>query len=173
MSTFNSLLSAGALNNASTSDLAMVATQTGIPVSMLQSIVTKQQSEAIKPQVISNNGSYKIIDERTGKVISEGSVGGGSGVASLTPTQQRSAVSEIMKAIGTIDSNYQTIDGQLVDKSTDLMSASTSKIGDRYLSPQEEALAQQKAIELVGDVTLGKQLFQQAMDEAGYKLWKQ
>jgi len=80
LSLFNTLLDAGALNNASGTDIASYAAATGIPTSMIQSIIDKQKKDEIKPQVITStddagNMTVAVIDSYTGTVISKSSLG--------------------------------------------------------------------------------------------------
>lgn len=77
----NSLISMGALANASGEDIASITRATGVPSSMLYSIIDKQkQDSAIKPTLInSTNDSGEVvvtaIDPNTGKVINQTSLG--------------------------------------------------------------------------------------------------
>lgn len=95
LSLFNNLLAAGGLTNASGSDLAGYAVATGIPVSMLESIVSKQKQESVKPQAITStdndgNVTVSIVDTMTGKIIGKSSLGqiGAGKTATATENKQ-------------------------------------------------------------------------------------
>ena len=84
LTNFNSLVSQGALDNASAQDIANMAIQTGIPTSMIQSIQAwsvKKDNPAEKPTIVqstdnSGNLSIMAVDPITGKVISTTTIAG-------------------------------------------------------------------------------------------------
>lgn len=84
LSNFNNLVSMGGLDNAGAEDLAKLAVDTGIPMSMIQSIqaLSKQKNtpQAEKPQIITatdNNGNLSILAvDANGKIINQTEVGG-------------------------------------------------------------------------------------------------
>lgn len=76
----NLLLSSGALANASGSDLAGIATATGISTSLLQGMVTAAKQKNVQPHVVTSednagNVSVSIIDLNTGNIIKTQSLG--------------------------------------------------------------------------------------------------
>lgn len=81
---FQNLVNMGALDNANSNDLAGIAVQTGIPVSMLQSIQSvsvKKNNPVDKPQITTatdNEGNLTIVavDPTTGAVIQQTSIAG-------------------------------------------------------------------------------------------------
>ncbi len=78
---FTTLLNAGALQNASASDIASFTLSTGIPTSMIQSAIAKQKADNIKTQVISStddagNLTFAIINSQTGEVINKNTLSG-------------------------------------------------------------------------------------------------
>lgn len=95
LSLFNSLLDAGALINASGTDIAGYASTLGIPTSMINSIVSSQKAKAVNSQVItatdnSGNMTAVVINKDTGAVISKTSLGkiDGTKVGTATDTKQ-------------------------------------------------------------------------------------
>lgn len=73
---FNSLVGAGAFDNADASSIAQAATATGLSTSMIQSIIqarAKANTPEVKTQVISyddgTNQGYAVINSQTGEVI--------------------------------------------------------------------------------------------------------
>lgn len=81
LSLFNTLLDAGALTNASGTDIATYAAATGIPTNMIQGIIDKQKkSEEIKPQIITSTDDSGTmfavaIDPKTGSILYKTSLG--------------------------------------------------------------------------------------------------
>lgn len=80
LSKLNTLISTGALMNASGSDIAQIAQATGMSTSMVNGIITKMKQDQVKPQVItstSDNGvvTVSVVDGNTGKVINQSSLG--------------------------------------------------------------------------------------------------
>lgn len=91
---FNTLLKEGALINASGSDIASYAVATGIPTSMIASIVAKQKNDEIKPQVITatdnaGNMTAVVIDQNTGNVINRTSLGRIGGADKTTQSENK------------------------------------------------------------------------------------
>lgn len=85
LSQFNSLLSSGALNNVSPNDIANITRATGLSSSIIQGAISsmkaKEAGANIKPNVsyqTDNEGNVTAvtIDENTGKVINQVSLGG-------------------------------------------------------------------------------------------------
>lgn len=85
LSMVNSLISSGGLTGATTADLAKYASITGMPVSLLQGVLTKQQqatatgnklqTDTITSTDDKGNMTVAIIDTQTGKVIAKNSLG--------------------------------------------------------------------------------------------------
>lgn len=76
----NMLVSSGAINNASGSDLAQIALKTGLTTAMLKGIQAKASANQVKPLIkdyTDNNGnvSLVVIDPMTGQVISKQGIG--------------------------------------------------------------------------------------------------
>ena len=78
---FDSLLSSGALDNASGTDIANLATQTGIPTSMIHSMVTASKAKnAPKVSIVQatdNQGNLTILGvDSTGKIVQQTTIPG-------------------------------------------------------------------------------------------------
>ena len=81
LSQFNSLLSSGALDNASGTDIANLATQTGIPTSEIQSMVNASKAKnAPKVSIVQSTddqGNLTILGvDDTGKIVSRTTIPG-------------------------------------------------------------------------------------------------
>jgi len=70
---FNTLLSSGALDNASGSDIASITQATGIPSSLIQSAVAAQKAKNIQTSTVSyddgTNQGFAVINSQTGEII--------------------------------------------------------------------------------------------------------
>lgn len=80
LSKLNLLISSGALLNASGSDVAQIATATGMSTDMVKGIQAQMQKSLVQPQVITstdNNGNVTVavVDGATGNIISQNSLG--------------------------------------------------------------------------------------------------
>jgi hypothetical protein len=80
LSNFNNLVSQGALDNASASDIANLSIQTGIPTSMIQSIA-KAQSQKDNPvsmiQSTDNQGNLTLLAvDKNGKIVNQTTIAG-------------------------------------------------------------------------------------------------
>lgn len=76
---FNTLMSAGALENASPQTLAGLSVSTGIPTDMLSSIATSEQAK--NTQIVTstdNNGNVTLtaVNSQTGKIVNQTKLGG-------------------------------------------------------------------------------------------------
>ena len=92
---YSSLLSAGALTNASSQDIAQAALAIGVPTSMLQSIIDKQKKDAeVKPTlqtVDDGTNQYVVAIDDKGNVINKSIIGQSKPTAKtggLTANQQ-------------------------------------------------------------------------------------
>jgi len=80
LSQFNTLLSMGALNNASGEDIANITRSTGISSSMIQGAINASKAKNVKTSLktfTDNNGNVSavIIDENTGAIVKQTSLG--------------------------------------------------------------------------------------------------
>ena len=107
LSMVNSLISSGGLTGATTADLAKYASLTGMPVSLLQGVLEKQQQalatgNKLQTDMITStddkgNVTVAIIDTQTGKVIGKNSlgvIGKTSTVGEVVPLAKLSAVDQ-------------------------------------------------------------------------------
>lgn len=79
-SQFNTLLSSGALNDASGEDIANLTRATGISSSMINSAINSNKKKDVQTQVIqstddSGNVTVSVIDQNTGDIINQQSLG--------------------------------------------------------------------------------------------------
>lgn len=77
---FNSLLNAGALNNASPATISTISQQTGLSADMIQSAVNaKTAADQPKPQIIpyddGTNQGYVVVNPTTGQIINKQVIG--------------------------------------------------------------------------------------------------
>lgn len=84
MNKFNTLLSSGAIANASPQDIAQLSISTGMSPSMINAIIKTQKDQAsanaVKPQVLTStddngNVTFSVIDANSGKIINQSSLG--------------------------------------------------------------------------------------------------
>ena len=114
---FNSLLSAGALDNASGEDIANLTRSTGISSSMIYSAIDQNKKKNAPQVSISqlDDGTnvYAIAVDDQGNVVNRQVIGSSkpakttsSGTGDkLTPTQNRAAIASATKALSTVDEN--------------------------------------------------------------------
>lgn len=86
---FNNLLSAGALDNASGQDIANLAVQTGIPTSMIQSMIQTSQKKNNPVQIVSstdNAGNLTLLAvDSKGRIVNQTTIPG-AGKSTTTGT---------------------------------------------------------------------------------------
>ncbi len=166
---FNTLLSSGALNSASGSDIASISTATGLSTSMVSSIIDSAKAKENKPQLITvdDGVNQKIVAvDATGKIINEtilgaskaGASGGGGGSSGVggggyTSGQYNQAVQVI--------------------KEVDVMNqGNNAKKADKKLAAWEiQAAVQRLSSYLGGDIEKAKSLVVTAMNSEGYSEW--
>lgn len=105
---FNTLLSAGALDNASSADLAQFAVATGIPTSMINSAVKLSQQKNTETQMIQTTDDYgnvrvSLVQIKDGQmeVVSQknlGAIAGTSGSGKLSATEQTQQIATQLAA---------------------------------------------------------------------------
>jgi len=158
----NMLISSGAITGASSTDLANIAVATGISTSMLQGIVAKAKTDAIKPQIgteTDNNGNVTVyaINPQTGEKLYTTSIGG---IGKTKDTGD-----------GTTNTNKYLTQAVSVLKQVDTMNYGTE---DKMLSSWEANEAYNRILSLVkGDSALADATFKQAVSYGGYSSWGQ
>lgn len=80
LTNLNNLLKSGALDSATPQDLATISASTGLTSSMIAGMLAETKAGRISPQVISStndagNVTISVVDQRTGKIISQNSLG--------------------------------------------------------------------------------------------------
>lgn len=91
LQTLNTLLSTGGLTNVSSTELAQLASATGLSSSMIQSMIDSAAKQEVEPYVVNSTDDYgnvtvSIIDLNTGNLITSNSLGQiGSGSSTRTP----------------------------------------------------------------------------------------
>lgn len=160
---FNTLLSAGALDNASGEDIANFTRSTGIPSSMIQSAIqasvkAKEKKEEVSTQLITSTAdsgevTTTLINTQTGEIISQKSLGnvGNAQTAGGSTSSTKNAQSQFLEESKTIEG--KNVSGQwwgqfpqLVAKYASYMSLEEiyklylqSDLGKLYGSPTENA----------------------------------
>lgn len=157
----NSLLTSGALDNASPSDIASIATSTGLSPSMVQSIIdTSKAKNAVKPQLVTiDDGKNQIIKavDQNGNVINSQVLGASvkaqtTGTKAEKPVEPAKYLTPATKILGEMD-----------------IAATGKGTADKLLSRGEQQQAFNQILALVGgDQSLAQQVFQQAFDVGGY-----
>lgn len=115
LSQFNTLLSMGALDNASGEDIANITRSTGLSSNVIQSAINAKKAKDVDTQVITSTNdagvvTAVVINPKTGEIINKqslGSIGNAQNGKSKEPTPE--------EAVGQIISNY------LSDKSRQAM----------------------------------------------------
>jgi hypothetical protein len=136
LSKLNLLISSGALNNASGSDIASIALSTGMSTSMIKGIQDKMKSDAVKPQVITNtddsgNVTVSVIDANTGKRISQSSLGKvGKSDSSGSSNPFKPGTPTYISAINAMSKDLQAVSG-----------------GDKKVSPNDYTLYRQQWVQ--------------------------
>lgn len=123
---FNSLLSAGALDSASGTDIANLTRSTGIPSSMIQSAIAasrKAKEKDIQTQTISfddgNNTGFAVINSQTGEIIKKqvvaasaptateqkAAAGGSSGGSKASSTSKTVIINQAKAGFKNVDTN--------------------------------------------------------------------
>ena len=131
---FNTLLSAGALDNVGGDTIAQLTQMTGISSDMIYSAINAQKKKNQETQVITSTNdsgevTVSVIDPKTGNVISQKSLGtignaqGGAG-GMATKDYQKSFVEDVPKTQAYSDEsgNWRGIFPQLVVKYARLLS---------------------------------------------------
>jgi hypothetical protein len=113
---FNTLLSAGALNNASGSDIASFAVATGIPTSMINSAISMSKKKDIESKLIETTDDYgnvrvSLVQIKDGQmsVVSQESLGAvskSSGSGSSSSQIKMSAIGDATAILDSLKNNY-------------------------------------------------------------------
>ena len=122
---FNTLLSLGALDNASGEDIANLTRSTGISSGMIQNAIGAQKNKNRDTQVITNtadNGvvTVSVIDKQTGEVVSKQSLGAvgnatntGSGSGKESQYEQQVALkSQMVSGLESVKNSYGHVNPQ-------------------------------------------------------------
>ncbi len=170
LSQLNTLISLGALDNASGETIANLTRSTGISSDMIQSAIKARTKKEAETQVITStadNGvvTVSVINKNTGEVINQNSLG---------------AIGNKQTGSSTGSTYGGTSDKYLKDASDILAKAEVAgqtagidgkKEGDQYISKEEAQQARNQIIALVGDEKLGSEIFERAFNTGGYKPW--
>lgn len=158
LSRFNFLLESGALASASDGDIATLSTSLGISPSMIQGILDNQSKNNIKPQVITStddngNVTFSVIDQMTGNIINQnslGSVGKSSSSTGSTSTTGNliDQFYDTASNLSSVDQNgvYVGVFPQLVAQFAPFMSLQdiyknylNTDLGKQYGRPEEDS----------------------------------
>ncbi len=115
LNTYNTLLSSGSLDNASASDIATIASATGLSTEMIQSAIDaskKSKEKDVQTQTISyddgTNQGYAVINTQTGEIINK-QVVAASEPKKTTTTEKGATKADISSAakgaLKAVDSN--------------------------------------------------------------------
>lgn len=165
LSQFQSLLSSGALDNASGEDIANLTRSTGISSSMILSAINANKAKNVQTSTISYddgvNQGFAIINTQTGEIINRQVVAsskptkatggsGGKGGSGLTPTQEREATAVARKSLTKVDTN-----------------------DDKRLSQQEYTNAVRAIMTATGlSFEEADDIATQAFNDLGFRKWK-
>lgn len=133
---FNTLLSAGALDNASGDDIANITRSTGLSSSAIYSAVNAQKMKNMDTQVISyddgTNQGFAVIDSKTGNVISTQKIASSkpkSGSSELKKTDYVSKLKSDAKSGATLSQIFAIYAGFLEPDEIYNLYNSSSKYG--------------------------------------------
>lgn len=177
LSQFGTLLSAGALTNASSGDIANLAATTGLSPTMIQSAINKQKSENVKPTVIQStddrgNVTVSIIDANTGNIIGKQSLGqidkskSGSSDSAYSKTSDK----YLNDALGILNKADTSGQNKILASGKANYEAGDIK-PDKLLSKDEAMAAYNQILALVGDATKAQELMDRAWGAGGYQKW--
>lgn len=161
---FNTLLSMGALDNASGEDIASLTRMTGLSSQAIQSAVNANKQKNVKTQVITSTAddgtvTAVVINTETGEIIAKNDLGRvgnaenkGSSGSDFTDTQERSIKASAVKALQVAD---------------DLNNP------DKLLSLDEYKKALENLVAETGiEVNQADNYLTSQMQTLGYKKWK-
>lgn len=166
----NTLLSMGALANASGDDIANITRATGISSGMIQSAIdaTKKKADTQVITSTADNGvvTVSVINKDTGEVISQKSLGaiGNKQTGGSSTTTGYGAMSDKYLEKANDILKQAEVQGQSAD-------VDGKKTPDGYISKEEAQQARSQIIALVGDEKLGQEIFERAFNAGGYKPW--
>lgn len=113
-SQFNTLLSSGALDNASGTDIANITRSTGISSDMIYSAINAQKASKVKTSVIQSTAdsgevTISVINTDTGEIIKQSSLGKiGNAQTGKATTAKAETVPDQTVSVGKIISAYST-----------------------------------------------------------------
>lgn len=167
-SQLNSLISAGALTNASGEDIASITRATGIPSSMLTSIIDKQKKDAeVKPTITTlddGKNQYAVALDQNGNVIQK------TILASSKPKEPKAATADDKLSAGNF-TNSQVSKAIKILAEADVLSNPDDK-GDKLLSRDEQRQALLKIqSEIAPDPAIAAQLLEKAAIQGGFSDW--
>ena len=156
---FNTLLSLGALTNASGEDIAQLTMTTGIPSSMIQSAIKASQQKDRQTQVITSTNdagvvTATVIDTQTGEIVSKqdlgaignAQTGGGSATSNKKNLEQQFIADAESSSGKDAGGQHVGVFPQLVAKYAPYMSLDeiyllylNTSVGKAYGSPKENA----------------------------------
>lgn len=169
---FNSLLAGGGLDGATGADLAQIATATGMPTSVLASLVDQsKKSREAKPQLMTvsdTSGQYVVALDSKGNQVSRTKVGGPTATTSSTASTATNQNAPTQKLFDKYDTQISSI-----LKQTDTMNqGGDAKKADKKLAPWEVKEAISRTAQLLGvnDQTAAD-LVAKGMNGFGYAVW--
>lgn len=165
---FNTFLTAGAFDDASGTDVANFAVQTGIPTSMIQSAINVSRDKKIKTEIKyiddGTNINAVLLDQKTGKPISSEVIGRSE------PSKAKAATADQKTAAGNF-TNAQISEAIGILAAADVMVQGSTT--DNLLSAEEQKQALLKIqSKIVPDPTIAFQLLQKAAEQGGFGDWK-
>lgn len=168
---FNTMLTSGALNSASSSDIGQIAVSTGLSTSMIQSIVDAskaKEAEAHKPQLMTIDDG---VNQKVVAVDSSGNIINSQIIGNSKPTKPTAAsTNEANLAAGNFTSSQVSKAIKILAKADTMSNANDH--GDKLLSAyeQQQALLAIQA-QISPDPNVAYQLLQKAAEQGGFGDW--
>lgn len=160
----NTLISTGAINNASSDEISQIARATGLTTSMIKSI-QKQATANKKTQVNTStddngNVTISVFDPATGAVIAQNSLGQIAKTSKSTGSGTGSKITD--KDVGVALSII----------ANDVVSENPTDMGDKFLSKAEIQDAYNMLLQKYGNSETALTLLEKAMNAGGYSEWE-
>ncbi len=120
LSQFNTLLGMGALDKASAQDIANITRSTGLSSNIIMNAINKRNTPDVKPHVVTStddngNVTVSVIDENTGKVIGQNSLGA---VDKKTPQPKAEFVNSTDNSGNVTSSAFDPYTGQQINQTS-------------------------------------------------------
>ncbi len=166
----NSLLTAGMFNNASSGDIAQIATSTGMSTSMVQSIIdASKKSKEVKPTLSTiddGTSQYVVAFDDKGNIINKQVIG------KSKPATTGGTTNSTMDTQKLYD-KYDTQVQKILEEVDTMNQGGDKDYADKQLADWEQEAAVTRVMALLGvDRNVAFDIVSKAFDAGGYSAWK-